>query len=182
MRITLSESATVMLIDNSKAFADVPDGHWAYGAIQFAASRELFTGTGAGSFNPAGGMSRAMLVTVLARLDGQDAAGGAVWYGRAMDWGEENGVTDGTNPEAAITREQLAVMLCRYAGAEAPEESALHSFPDAGRLSDWAAGAMAWAVQEGILTGNGTGGLNPAGTASRAEAAAILMRFVERMA
>ena len=182
MRITLSESAAVRLIDNSKAFADVPDGHWAYDAIQFAASRELFTGTGAGSFNPAGGMSRAMLVTVLARLDGQDAAGGATWYGRAMDWGVENGVTDGTNPEAAITREQLAVMLCRYAGAEAPEESALHGFPDAGRVSDWAAGAMAWAVQEGILTGNGTGGLNPAGTASRAEAAAILMRFVEQMA
>ena len=178
MRVTLTEGAVLEIADNSKAFADVAEGHWAYDAIQFAASRELFTGTGAGSFNPAGDMTRSMLVTVLARLDGQETSGGAAWYSKAMDWGMETGITDGANMDASITRESLVVMLCRYAKAETTEESMLHDFPDADKVSDWAVDAMGWAVANGILTGNGAGELNPAGNASRAEVAAILMRFV----
>ncbi|MCQ4863047.1 alpha-N-acetylglucosaminidase C-terminal domain-containing protein [Pseudoflavonifractor phocaeensis] len=178
MRVTLTEGAVLEIADNSKAFADVAEGHWAYDAIQFAASRELFTGTGSGSFNPAGDMTRSMLVTVLARLDGQETSGGAAWYSKATDWGMEAGITDGANMDASITRESLVVMLCRYAKAEAPEESMLHDFPDSEKVSDWAEDAMGWAVANGILTGNGAGELNPAGNASRAEVAAILMRFV----
>ena len=172
----------VKIVDNSKAFADVAEGHWAYDAIQFAASRELFTGTGAGSFSPAGDMTRSMLVTVLARLDGQETSGGAAWYSKAMDWGMEAGITDGANMDASVTRESLVVMLCRYAKAETTEAEALNDFPDADKVSDWAVDAMSWAVANGILTGNGTGELNPAGNASRAEVAAILMRFVAQMA
>ena len=178
MRVTLTEGAVLEIADNSKAFADVAKGHWAYDAIQFAASRELFTGTGAGSFSPAGDMTRSMLVTVLARLDGQETSGGAAWYSKATDWGMEAGITDGANMDASITRESLVVMLCRYAKAEAPEESMLHDFPDSEKVSDWAEDAMGWAVANGIITGNGAGELNPAGNASRAEVAAILMRFV----
>ena len=178
MRVTLTEGAVLEIADNSKAFADVAKGHWAYDAIQFAASRELFTGTGSGSFNPAGDMTRSMLVTVLARLDGQETSGGAAWYSKATDWGMEAGITDGANMDASITRESLVVMLCRYAKAEAPEESMLHDFPDSEKVSDWAEDAMGWAVANGIITGNGAGELNPAGNASRAEVAAILMRFV----
>ena len=178
MRVTLTEGAVLEIADNSKAFADVAEGHWAYDAIQFAASRELFTGTGAGSFSPAGDMTRSMLVTVLARLDGQETSGGAAWYSKATDWGMEAGITDGANMDASITRESLVVMLCRYAKAETTEAEALNDFPDADKVSDWAEDAMGWAVANGILTGNGAGELNPAGNASRAEVAAILMRFV----
>ena len=178
MRVTLTEGAVLEIADNSKAFADVAEGHWVYDAIQFAASRELFTGTGSGSFNPAGDMTRSMLVTVLARLDGQETSGGAAWYSKATDWGMEAGITDGANMDASVTRESLVVMLCRYAKAETTEAEALNDFPDADKVSDWAEDAMGWAVANGILTGNGAGELNPAGNASRAEVAAILMRFV----
>ena len=95
-----------------------------------------------------------------------------------MDWGVENGVTAGTNMDASITRESLVVMLYRYAKAEVPKDAVLSSFPDADKVSGWAEEAMTWAVQSGILTGNGAGELNPAGTASRAEVATILMRFI----
>ena len=178
MRVTLTENCVLKIVDNSRRFADVAASHWAADSIQFVASRELFTGTGGENFAPAGDMTRSMLVTVLARLDGQDTNGGETWYSKAMDWGVENGVTDGTNMDASITRESLVVMLYRYAKAQAPKDAVLSSFPDAESVSDWAEEAMAWAVQSGILTGNGAGELNPAGTASRAEVAAILMRFV----
>lgn len=178
MRITLSGDATIKIIDNSKTFSDVAASHWAADAIQFAASRELFTGTGGDSFNPTGDMTRSMLVTVLARLDGQDTEGGETWYSKAVNWGMETGVTDGANMDASITRESLVVMLYRYAKAESPEDTALSGFPDADKVSGWAEEAMGWAVQNGILTGNGAGELDPAGTASRAEVATILMRFV----
>lgn len=177
MRITLSGDATIKIIDNSKTFSDVAASHWAADAIQFAASRELFTGTGGDSFNPTGDMTRSMLVTVLARLDGQDTEGGETWYSKAMNWGMETGVTDGANMDASITRESLVVMLYRYAKAESPEDTALSGFPDADKVSGWAEEAMGWAVQNGILTGTGAGALNPAGTASRAEVATIIMRF-----
>lgn len=178
LRITLAEGTTLKLVDNSKDFADMAEDNWAYDAVQFAASRELFQGTGADSFSPTGDMTRAMLVTVLARLDGQDTVGGETWYSKAVAWGVENGITDGTNAEMSITRESLVVMLYRYAKAEPSDVTVLHKFPDADKVSGWAAEAMNWAVANGILTGNGAGELNPGGNASRAEVAAILQRFI----
>ena len=168
----------VKVIDNSKTFADVAASHWAADSIQFVASRELFTGTGNDAFDPMGDMTRAMLVTVLARLDGQDTEGGETWYSKAMNWGVETGVTDGTAPEANITREQLTVMLYRYAKAEKTQAD-LNEFTDNNSISDWASDAMNWAVAEGIITGKTGGKLDPSGLASRAEVAAMLQRFIE---
>ena len=182
MRITLSKNATVKIIDNSKRFMDVAEGYWAAGAVKFAASRELFHGTSASTFSPTENMTRGMLMTVLARLAGQDTAAGETWYSAGMAWAVEQGISDGSAREADMTRESLVVMLYRYAKAEAADGASLSAFPDAGKVSDWAVEAMSWAVHSGILTGNGAGELNPTGTASRAEVAAILMRFVEQPA
>ena len=168
----------VKVIDNSKTFADVAVSHWAADSVQFVSSRELFTGTGNDVFDPMGDMTRAMLVTVLARLDGQDTEGGETWYSKAMNWGVKTGVTDGTAPESNITREQLAVMLYRYAKAEKTQAD-LSGFADSGSISDWASDAMNWAVAEGIITGKSGGKLDPSGLASRAEVATMLQRFIE---
>ena len=178
VKFLADKNMTVKVIDNSKTFADVAASHWAADSIQFVARREVFTGTSQGVFNPMGDMTRAMLVTVLARLDGQDTEGGETWYSKAMDWGVKTGVTDGTNAEVGITREQLAVMLYRYAGAEKTQAD-LSGFADTDSISDWAMDAMNWVVAEGILTGKSGGKLDPSGLASRAEVAAMLQRFIE---
>ncbi|MEG2454805.1 MAG: LamG-like jellyroll fold domain-containing protein [Oscillospiraceae bacterium] len=175
LRVTLTGNAKLEIIDNSKSFADVPGDHWGADAIAFVTSRELFNG-GDGGFQPAENMSRAMLFTVLARLDGQDLTGGETWYENAMLWAKESGVSDGTNPDAGITRESLAVMLYRYAKAEKTETD-LKGFSDADSVSDWATEAMAWAVENGIITGKDDT-LDPQGNATRAEVAAMLQRFI----
>lgn len=176
LRVTLTGNAKLEIMDNSKRFADVPDDHWGADAIAFVTSRELFNG-GDGGFQPVGEMSRAMLFTVLARLDGQDLTGGATWYENAMVWAKESGVSDGTNPEQSITRESLAVMLYRYAGSPEVEGMALGEFTDSADVSGWASDAMLWCVEQGILNGSG-GNLNPSATATRAEVAQMLQRFI----
>ena len=178
LRVTLTESAKLEIMDNSKHFSDVDSGSWSADAIQFVASRELFQGTSDSMFSPAGSMTRGMLMTVLARLSGQDTTGGETWYSVGMEWAKKAGISDGTAPEANVTREQLAVMLYRFAGAEGGEAAALTSFPDNSTVSSWAQDAMGWAVQNGIITGTGSGTLNPAGNASRAEVAVMLQRFI----
>ncbi|MEQ2456991.1 glycoside hydrolase family 2 TIM barrel-domain containing protein [Flavonifractor hominis] len=160
------------------AFSDVPATHWASEAVDYVVSEGLFNGTSDTTFSPDASMTRAMFFTVLARLDGVDTTGGATWYEKAMTWAVAEGITDGTNPEATITREQLAVMLYRYAGSPATEGS-LTGFADASSVSAWAQDAMEWAVAEGILTGKDGSALDPQGTASRAEVATMLMRFVQ---
>ncbi len=175
--VIITEGATLKIVDNSKSFADVASGNWAADAVQFVASRELFTGTGNNSFSPMGGMTRGMLVTVLARLDGQDTTGGETWYSKGAQWAKEQGVSDGAAPEASITREQLAVMLYRYAKAEKTAAD-MDKFTDAAGISGFATEAMEWVVSTGILQGNG-GKLNPQGNATRAEVAAMLERFVK---
>lgn len=181
LRITLTEGAKLEIIDNSKSFTDIAAGNWAAEAVQFVTSRELFNGTGANTFSPADNMTRGMLMTVLARLDGQDTTKGKTWYSAGMEWAKNTDVSDGTSPETNITRESLVVMLYRYAKAEKVDGTVLAEFPDAGLVSDWAAEAMRWAATKGILTGNVAGELNPTGTASRAEVAAMLMRFVTQL-
>ena len=159
-------------------FSDVPATHWASEAVEYVVSEGLFNGTSDTTFSPEMPMTRAMFFTVLARLDGVDTNGGATWYEKAMAWAVAEGITDGTNPEATITREQLAVMLYRYAGSPATEGS-LSSFADAASVSAWAQEGMEWAVAEGILTGKNGSVLDPQGTASRAEVAMMLMRFTQ---
>ena len=121
-----------------------------------------------------------MVMTVLARMDGQNTDGGSVWYERGVAWAKEKGISDGTNPEGSVTREQLAVMLYRYAGEPAMDKmDSLSSFSDRSKASGYAEQALQWAVKNGIMGGNSDGTLNPDGNATRAEVAAMLMRFQE---
>ncbi|WP_236703480.1 S-layer homology domain-containing protein [Paenibacillus xylanivorans] len=144
---------TVKLIDNKITFKDVPDSYWAAEAITFAASRELFLGTGQGVFIPGESMSRAMFFTVLARLDDVETEGGANWYTKAQNWAVTAGISDGSAPDAAITREQLIALLYRYAGQPATSGNG-KSFADSGEVSVWAKEAMNWAVAQGIMNGS----------------------------
>ena len=176
--VTLKTGDTVKIVDNSEDFVDVPDSHWGVDAVDFVTSRELFNGTSATTFTPAGDMTRAMVLTVLARYEGEDTTTGSTWYEAGMDWAVENGISDGTNPMASVTREQLALMLYRYVGSPAISGS-LDSFPDTADVSSWAVQGMTWAVENGLITGMGDGTLNPQGTASRVEVATMFMRFIE---
>ena len=174
--VTLHDGDTVKVLDNSVDFVDVPDSHWASDAVDFATSRELFNGTSATTFSPAGDMTRAMVLTVLARYEGVDTTTGDTWYEAGMAWAVENGISDGTNPMGAVTREQLALMLYRYSDASKTDDT-LSGFADASSVSDWAFDAMVWAVENGLINGV-NGNLNPQGTASRAEVAAMFTRFI----
>lgn len=128
-------------------------------------------------FAPNSSMTRAMVWAILARIDGETVTG-ADWAAEAREWAVAAGVSDGTDPDGYVTREQLVTMLYRYAGEPAASGS-LSGWADAARVSDWAEGAMVWAVGEGVITGASATELNPAGSATRAECAAILMRYVE---
>ncbi|WNX83301.1 S-layer homology domain-containing protein [Agathobaculum sp. NTUH-O15-33] len=175
--VTLTGDATLTLSENAKDFSDVPADHWAHTAVAFATARELFSGTGERTFSPGSDMTRAMLMTVLARLDGQDVSGGATYYEKAMVWAQSAGISDGKNALSPITREQLAAMLYRYAGSPAVNDAAL-SFADAAQASSYAGSALRWAVDEGLLTGKPGGLLDPKASATRAEVSAILMRYL----
>ena len=134
-------------------------------------------GTDDNQFSPNASTTRGMLMTVLARYAGEYTTGGTTWYEKGMNWAKAKGVSDGTNPNADITREQLVTMLYRYAGSP-KADGKLDSFSDAASVSTYAASAMQWAVANGIVNGS-NGKLNPQNNATRAEVAAILMRFCE---
>lgn len=175
-----SAKVTVKAVFTSGAalvFSDVPAGSWYYDAVAYVSENGLMNGVDAGTFDPNGTLTRAMVWTILARLEGADTEGGASWYAKAQAWAMESGVSDGEDPMGAITREQLVTMLWRYSGA--PGVELLLTAPDAGKISSWAMDAMRWAVSEGIIDGDETGAVNPTGSATRAEAAAIFMRFAE---
>lgn len=175
---TVSDGMVVKVEDRSKAFTDMPSNHWAYGDVQFAVSHDLFNGTSGDTFSPNSSMTRAMVVTVLARYEGVDTSTGSTWYDAGRDWAMQNGVSDGTNIEASITREQLATMLYRYAG-EPAVSGTITGFTDAAAVSGWAQDAMLWAIENGLISGMGDGSLNPQGNATRAQVATILARFVK---
>lgn len=181
LTVKLDGSASLILVDNSKDFTDT-SGHWAEDAIDFVTAHEMFQGTStsAATFSPENTMTRAMLMTVLTRFDGYDTEGGAVWYEKGMEWAVSKGVSDGSNPNGSITREQFAVMLYRYAGSPAVSSSIDH-FTDADKVSGYAADAMRWAVSTGIIGGMGDGTLAPQGSATRAQVATMLMRYVEHL-
>ena len=175
--VTLSDGDTVKIVDNTQAFDDVADNYWGADEIAFATSRELFNGTGEGTFSPEGDMTRAMIVTVLARYEGVDTDTGGAWYDAGAAWATESGISGGSNLDDSVTREQLVTMLYRYAGE--PEASgSITGFADAAQISDWAQEAMLWATETGILNGVSSDMLDPQGTATRAQVAALLMRFI----
>ena len=162
---------------SKNGFDDVASSDWFADAVKYVSDKGLMSGTGSDKFAPSATTTRAMLMTVLARYAGEDTTGGATWYEKGMDWAKAKGVSDGTNPNADITREQLVTMLYRYAGSPVVNGS-LSDFSDAASVSNYAENAMQWAVANGIVNGS-NGKLNPQNNATRAQVAAILMRFCE---
>ena len=176
-------------------YDDVNPSDWFYPAVQFVSERGIMVGTGA-SFEPDAATSRAMLVTILYRLEGEPTVNSAnpfrditdhQWYSDAVIWASENGIVSGYGsglfgPTDHITREQFATILYRYAQFKGYDISAtadLSSYTDASSINSWAEAAMKWACAEGLISGRTATTLVPAGNATRAEAAAILMRFIE---
>ena len=160
-----------------KTFVDVAKSDWFADAVAYVTEKGLMNGTGSDTFSPNASTTRGMLMTVLASYAGEDTTGGSPWYQKGMNWAKAKGVSDGTNPEVNITREQLVTMLYRYAGSPAASGS-LDNFSDASTVSSYAVNAMQWAVANGIVNGS-NGKLNPQNNATRAQVAAILMRFCE---
>ena len=158
------------------SYDDVAPNHWANDAIRYVADKGYFAGTSETTFAPATTSTRAMLMTVLASMNGVDTTGGSTWYAKGMEWAKANGVSDGTNPNGAITREQLALMLYRDAGSPEVDDLKL-IFSDANKVSSWASDAVTWAVVNGILSGKGNNTLDPQGSASRAEVAQMLYTY-----
>lgn len=167
-------SAQIKIVNNDKDFSDTV-GHWAESDVDFVSARELFTGTAPQTFSPEAATTRGMVVTVLARLAGETTDGGANWYDKGCAWAVTNGVSDGTDPNGTVTREQLAAMLYRYFGS--PAVSGSLSFADASSVSEYAHDAMQWCVNNGIINGM-DGLLNPQGQATRAQVSAMFARYV----
>ena len=176
-------------------FTDVNESNWFYDAVKFVSSRGLMNGTGESTFAPNANLTRAMLVTVLYRYEGEPRVSGnggftdvpsGQWYTDAIAWAAANGIVNGVgddkfDPNGNITREQLATILHRYTslkGGDVTTTTDLVKFEDAFDISSWASDAMKWANAEGLITGRTATTLAPKGTATRAEVATILMRYI----
>lgn len=200
MKYIAPEGTTVLFRENPKSFNDIA-GHWAKENIDFVTERELFLGIGDGSFSPQSGMTRAMFATVIGRLYERSYGellkkgdhnftdvGSDSYYAAYIDWASENNIITGIGgglfkPDREITRQEMAAILYRFAGfinvlPSAAEKKQLN-YPDAAELPFWAAEAAMYCQQTGIITGRSGGNFVPQGTATRAEVAAILQRFIE---
>lgn len=163
-------------------FSDVRESDWFYEDVAYVYEKGMMNGTGRAAFGPDASTTRGMIVTILARMEGVDTTKGAAWYAAGREWAMKNGISDGTNMEANITREQLATILFRYVVYKGLDlvtlEDNLSRFSDRNEISSYAVSAMNWAVGQGLVKGSG-GKLNPKGNATRAQVAAILHRFCE---
>ena len=180
-------------------FSDVTESDWFYDAVTYAYENGLMDGVGTGLFAPNSETTRAQLVTILYRLAGQPAPSGdsgfsdvetGIWYTDAVAWAAQNGIVNGVSdtqfaPGDDITREQLAVILYRYAtyqGYDVSQRADLSGFVDAGTISTYAQEALSWANAQGLVLGFEDDSLRPQGNASRAQIAAVLMRFCQTVA
>lgn len=191
--IPLDGSAKLEIIDNAKSFADVSTDSWVANAVAFASGHELFSGTGSDMFSPDLPMTRGMLAMVLHNLENNPAQPGArmfsdvasdAWYSDAVAWAAARGVVSGYGnglfgPGDNITREQLAVMLWRYAGEPAATNKELH-FSDANEISGYALDALKWTVENGVVNGKGDIILDPKGFATRAQVAQVFMNYLKQ--
>ena len=162
-------------------FRDVRAIDWFYDDVMYAYDRGLINGTAYDKFSPKDSFTRGMLLTILARHDGVNTRG-TPWYASGCDWAARNGISDGKNPEEAVSREEFALILYRYAqyrGSNLLSGNSLSSFTDANVVTDKALPAVQWAVSEAILRGDNFY-LHPQSGATRAEAAAMLHRFFAR--
>lgn len=157
-------------------YTDVSTVDWYYEAVEYVSSEGLMDGVSEGEFAPGATLTRAMVWTILARAEGVDTGSGSSWYAAAQEWAAAKGVSDGEQPGGAITREQLVTMLYRLAGE--PETTGELTAPDAASVSSWAKAAMIWAMENGLIEGDETGAVNPGATATRAQAAALLARYL----
>lgn len=191
----LQGTATIRIVNNPKSFVDVKDSDWFAGAVAFTSSHELFRGVSDNEFAPQLPMTRAMLVTVLYRLENEPETAGTIsfddvmegtWYTDVVAWAAENGIVLGYGnelfgPNDNVTREQIATMLYRYMqflGIDASARGDVSKFGDGSEVSPWAVDAMAWAVGIGLFRGDDTGSLNPGDDATRAEVATLMERLV----
>lgn len=179
-------------------FMDVPASAWYYDAVEYVYENGLMSGVSGGWFAPNDTLTRAMLVQTLYAMEGRPAAASAGfadvasgdWYASAVNWAAANGVVSGVSetgfgPNNALTREQLALILYRFAqykGYDVTGTSNLAAYADGSSVSGWAAEAMGWAVDAGLISGVGGNQIAPTGTASRAQVAQILMNFCENVA
>ena len=163
-----------------QTFTDVPNGYWAEDAIAWAYENGYMNGNTAVTFNPEGTVSRQQLWMILARLSGYNPATMA----EAKSWAVDNGISDGTAPGGAVSRQQLVTILYRYAvrmGYQTDRTADLTVYPDHAGVAAYAKDAMSWSVANSIVGGTTQGTLNPAGTATRAQFAVILSRFCENI-
>ena len=167
-------------------FTDVREGQWFYEAVKYVYSEGIMNGMDRYTFAPNGSLTRAMVWTMLARLDGVDTEGGATWYSKAQDWAMSLDVSDGTNPMGEITRQELVTMLWRYAyvcdaDMTLGDDTNILSYIDIDKVSDWAVEAFQWCCGAGIIEGDENGALNPTAGCTRAEAAAMFMRLCKNV-
>lgn len=191
----LDGSAILRLRFNAKEFDDVKPENWFAEAVDFVSGHELFLGISKTEFAPKMTMTRAMLVTVLYRLEDEPAVRGVqkfsdveagTWYTDAVEWASDDSIVKGVGkdryaPNDEVTREQIATMLFRYAqylGMDVSGRASLDKFYDSDQVSSWAKDAMEWAVKLGIFQGDDTGALNPKNNATRAEVATLMQRIV----
>ena len=172
IQLTINGGATVKIVDNSKGFIDTQD-HWAKDAIDFVSARGLVSGMSATIYAPDASTTRAQLWTILARQSGADLTGGSIWYEKAQNWAKEKGISDGTNPNAAISRAQMVTMLWRAAGSPAAQSGT--AFQDVAAGSYYG-DAVDWAVAHGITSGVGGGRFDPNSTCTRAQIVTFLYR------
>ena len=197
-KLTVSTRIEVEFTNGKLPFTDVRESDWFYEDVAFAYENGLFAGTSDTTFSPNASMTRAMLVTVLYRLEGQPAVNGRSgfsdvqyngYYEDAVTWAADNGIVNGTSttmfsPNANVTREQMAAILYRYAQYKkynTAASSSLNGFTDYVTVSGYAVTPVQWAVAEKLVNGS-AGKLMPTGNATRAQVAAILHRFVENVA
>ena len=173
IQLTVDGNATVKIVDNSKGFIDTRN-HWAEDAIDFVSARGLVNGMSATIYAPNASTTRAQLWTILARQNDANLNGGSIWYEKAQNWAKDKGVSDGANPNTAINRAQMVTMLWRAVGQPAVGGTA--NFTDVS-ADAYYAGAVSWAVENGITTGVGGGRFDPTGACTRAQIAAFLARL-----
>lgn len=195
VKVTFKEEEQVHVCPSEK-YTDVNTEAWYHEGVDFAIENKLMVGTGENIFSPNGITTRAQLVTILYRLDGEPAVTKDIpfadvpadqWYTDAVNWAAANGIVNGYGdgkfgPDDTITREQMAAILYRYAsykGYSVSDLANLTGYTDAASVNEWASTAMRWAVAEGLIEGTSATTLAPSGDSTRAQVATILMRFCE---